>query len=224
MTSKQIILLACLIALIGCDGSMTTTAPATAPTTAPAPEKLRSLPSNTTLPPPVLAHSEKPVIVLYDYITGGWEASRYEVDTAVWSDGKIVWRKDDGLFLSHIDIKQIDALLQRLHEEGVFGDGSTYYGNFGPDSSFRIIEVNLPDRKLKMASWHEAMDGNPKAVATARGLEALEGRDRNAVLASQPPEYKRFVRIWSDVRSTVESWRPTEGEPFNETVPVDFRD
>lgn len=217
MSAKPTTLI-CLIALIGCDGGMP------GPTTVPAQETVRSLPSATTLPRPVLAHSEKPVILIYRYITGGWEVSRQEVTIAVWNDGRIVWRKDDGLLQSHIDVKQIDALIQRLHDEGVFGDGSSYYGNFGPDSSFRVIEVTLPDRQLKMASWHEAADGSTNVVATARGLEVLEGRDRNAVLASQPPEYLRFVRIWSEIRSTVDSWIPVDGEPFTETATINFRD
>jgi hypothetical protein len=57
-------------------------------------------------------------------------------------------------------------------------------------------------------------------VGTTRGIEALEGRNCQAVLAAQPPQFLRFRRIWSDIRLTVKAWRPEKGEPFTGTVPL----
>ena len=191
-------MIVCLIALIGCERNASST-------------------ENTK--------SEKPVIVYYTFrYSRDLEGPPEQLNAAVWRDGRIVWREDDNLLQSRIEVKQIDALLQRLNDEGAFGDGSTYEGHFGPDSSFRVLEVNLPDRQLKLASWHEGRETIPNLVATAEGIVPLDGRDRDAVLAAQPPEYQRFRRIWSEIRSTLDSWKPADGEPFNGTVPVDFAD
>jgi hypothetical protein len=122
---------------------------------------------------------------------------------------------------ARIDAKKIDELVQRLHRDGVFGDGKAYYGNLGPDSTFDVIDMQLPDRRLQLRSWHEVFEENPKVVVTSRGVESLEGRDRDTILAAEPPEYRRFRRIWFEIRSTVQSWVPLEGEPFTGTVPID---
>jgi hypothetical protein len=208
MSAKPLILIVCLVAL-GCNGDQ------------PAKAMVQALPSATTLPAPTLAASEKPVILLYqDSYSGNPQAPREQVTAAVWSDGRIVWRANGALLQSRIDTKKIDALLQRLHHEGVFGNGKAYYGNTGPDSSFDVIEVRLADRELVMNSWHEGFEKNPKLVVTSHGVESLEGRDRNAVLAAEPPEYQRFRGVWSDIRSTVESWTPSEGDPVAGSIPV----
>src|SRR5262249_5273764 len=108
-----------------------------------------------------------------------------------------------------------------LHAQGVFGNGKTYYGNFGPDSSYEVVLVRLSDRELRLLSWHDLYADNPKVVVTSRGVEALEGRDRDAVIASEPEEYKRFLLVWSEIRSAVRSWQPASGKAFSGTVPED---
>ena len=206
MSAKPLVLIVCVIAL-GCNRDK--------------PAKVQALPSETTLPAPALAVSEKPLILRYeDSYSSNPQAPREQVTTAVWSDGRIVWRANGALRQSRIDTKKIDALLQQLHREGVFGGGKAYYGNTGPDSSFDVIEVRLADRELVMSSWHERFEKDPKVVVTSHGVESLDGRNRNAVLAAEPPEYQRFRRVWSDIGSTVESWTPSEGEPFTGSVQV----
>jgi hypothetical protein len=217
---------ACLMALIGCSREKpapaqvqalpsATTLPALAPT------RVQALPSATTLPAPTLAASDRPVILLYqESHSGDPGMPRQQVTTAVWSDGRIVWRANGDLLQSRIDVKKIDELLQRLHRQGVFGDGKAYYGNTGPDSSFDVIKVCLADRQLEMNSWHDAFETDPRVVVRSRGVESLGGRNRDAVLAAEPPEYQRFRQIWSDIRSTIESWTPSKGEPFTGTIVV----
>jgi hypothetical protein len=213
MSRNRFILIAfCLFALTGCAREK------------PSPSRAQALPSATTLPAPVLAVSEKPLILIYCDSYGGRELSQAphdQIDTAVWSDGRIVWQAGGSMRQARIDTKKIDELIQKLHRDGVFGDGNAYYGNVGPDSTFDVIDVRLPDRRHKLHSWHEGFEHNPKLVVTSRGVEALEGRNRDAVLAAEPPEYRRFLRIWSEIRTTVRSWVPSAGEPFTGTVPID---
>lgn len=187
--------------------------------------KVKSLPTSTTLPAPKLKSSEEPVIVIYlDSYGLTLEGPRTRLITAVWPDGKIVWRKDRELLTGEIEPARIDDLIQRLHRENVFGDGNAYYNNTGPDAAFTAIRINLADRRLVMYSWHESAETSPRVVATSRGLESLNGRNRDAVLAAEPPEYKRFRAVWSDIRATVASWIPPEGAPFDGEVSLEFRD
>ena len=178
--------------------------------------QVRRLPSATALPAPVLVASEKPIILLYADGLGGVErdSPTQPLEVAVWGDGRIVWRQDNALLEGRTETKRIDELLQQLHREGVFGSGSVEYVNYGPDSAFDVVEVRLPDRTLKLESWHEGFEQNPKLVDTSKGVTALEGRSREAVLAAELPEYLRFRRIWSDIRTAVKSWTPADGKPF----------
>src|SRR5258706_11070860 len=127
------------------------------------PPPVQTLPSATTLPAPVLTVSEKPLILIYrDSYGEGPQAPRGQIDTAVWSDERIVWRAGGSMRRARIDAKKIDELVQRLHRDGVFGDGKAYYGNLGPDATFDVIDVQLSDRRLQLRSWHEVFEENPK--------------------------------------------------------------
>lgn len=181
---------------------------------------VQALPSKTTLPPPTLAVSDQPVVLLIsDSYSGNPQAVRDQVNLAVWHDGRIVWRSPKGeLLQARIDPAKLQRLLDRLHEEGVFGEGKADYGNLGPGASFEIIEVRTHDRELVMRSWHELYGDGKGSLATANGIESLDGRDPAVVMAQQPEEYKRFLRIWYEIRSTAESWVPVDGEPFTGVI------
>lgn len=128
-----------------------------------------------------------------------------------WGDGRIVWLSKGASFEGHFDPVSFDALIKRLDHEGAFSDENARHNYTGPDSGYEVIEVQLADRSLRLESWHEAAERSSEVVGTHHGLELLEGRNREAVLAAQPSEYRRFRRIWSDIRSTVESWIPANG-------------
>ena len=206
----------CIVALTGCGRGDHPTASATKP----AATEVQALPSATTLPAPTLAASDHPVILIY--LDTGFlnnpDRPPSRLDVAVWGDGRIVWDANGSPLQARIDAKQLDALLQRLHRDGVFGEGKTYYASWGPDSAFEVIDVRLPDRRLELHSWHELFEKNSELVVTSEGVGSLDGRDRDAVLAAEPQEYQRFRRVWSDIRSTVKSWIPAQGEPFTGTV------
>jgi hypothetical protein len=185
----------------------------------------KNAPTATTLPAPTLAASDKPVMLLYEERMGLGPPSTGEsgprIDAAVWGDGRIVWRSGEALRQSRIDVKQIEELLQRLNREDAFGTGKVEENHFGPDSSFDVVEIRLPDRHLRLRSWHEGFEQNPKLVVTSHGVSSLEGRDRAAVLAAEPAEYKRFRQLWSEIKTTVKSWTPAEGgEPFTGKIAI----
>jgi hypothetical protein len=182
--------------------------------------------TNTPLSAPTLVASENPVILLYGEGYGiDVRATTKEepVEVAVWGDGRIVWRENNNLLQGRVETTKIDELLQRLHNDGVFGTGAVEEAHYGPDAYFDVVEIRLPDRTLRLASWHEAFEANPELIATSFGITSLGGRDRDAVLAKEPAKYVRFRRIWSDIRATVKSWRPAHGGPFNGKIPVGGR-
>lgn len=190
------------------------------------PDAVYGLPSKTTLSAPKLVPSDKPVILLYEDGFGGLSsrAPAQPIEVAVWGDGRIVWRKDDALLSGRIDSNKVDELLQRLHREGVFGAGTARYTAFGPDAAYDVVEIRLPDRKLWLGSWHEMAEHNANLVATSYGITSVDARGRDAMLAAEPPEYRRFRKIWSDIRTTVKSWTPATGERFSGQVPHGERD
>jgi len=189
----------------------------------PDPPAVQQLPSSSQLPLPTLTPSETPVVLMYADSLDRIVKPNDQLTVAVWSDGRIVWREYSSLLHGKMDVSKLEALLQRLHREGVFGDGKAYYGNVGPDSGFETIEVRTADRALKLVSWHDLFEKNAKIVVTSKGVEALDGRSREAVLAEEPKEYVRFRRIWSDIRTTVKSWTPKDGEPYNGPIPIHER-
>jgi hypothetical protein len=182
---------------------------------------VQMLPSVSMLPTPTMGASDHPVFAIYEERFGRLSQPGRQIHVAVWHDGCILWRSESGMRRGQVEPSKLVELLQRLHREGVFGDGTVYYGSFGPDSSYEVIDVRTPDRRLTLASWHDLFEKNEKTVATSHGIESLEGRNREAVLAAEPEEYRRFRRIWTEIRSTVQSWVPPDGEPFDGVVPLD---
>lgn len=214
-----------LLMLAGCSPERTFHAAAVVPTPASAPTSSqpegRILPSSTNLPAPTLASSNRPVLSVYHNTYGRERISPSEqLDTAIWSDGRIVWRAGGSLNQAQIEPRAIEALLHQLHKEGVFGNGKTEYNLSVPDGEFEVIEIRLPDRELRFESCHELFEQNTRLVATSHGIESLAGRVREEVLAAQPEEHRRFRRIWSEIRTAVASWTPTTGEPYDGPIPL----
>ena len=79
--------------------------------------------------------------------------------------------------------------------------------NYGPDSSFTQIELRHKGEKLLVGSWHTVEAQNPKIVATAHGLTALEGRKKADVLAEQPAKYRRFREAFDAILSAAERFQ-----------------
>jgi hypothetical protein len=55
-------------------------------------------------------------------------------------------------------------------------------------------------------------EANSDLVATSAGLELLDGRDRAAVLAAEPESYRRYRRIWGELRHRLTRLLPRDGE------------
>jgi hypothetical protein len=190
-----------------------------APRTPPSPPE-GSLPVASDLPAPTRAASATPLVLIYHQPPAGRDFPPRRLDVAAWHDGRIVWRRDDGTLLqARIDTRLLDELLQRLHADGVFGDGDVRLSYTVPDGGWQAVEVRLADRVLELQS-SGPREGHPNLIHTADGIEVLDGRDPEAVRAAQPPEFRRFRQVWSEIESTVRSWVPATGEPFTGPDPI----
>jgi len=87
--------------------------------------------------------------------------------------------------------------------------GQRYYG---PDARrMEMIMEAGSERIVDVASWHEIVERDPGLVATAAGIEPLDGRDRAAVLAAQPAAYRAFRARWDAVKLLALQLCPDEG-------------
>lgn len=60
------------------------------------------------------------------------------------------------------------------------------WNNFGPDSSYRQIRIVSSGKAIVLKSWHPSAERNGKAVATSKGIEALNGRTLDQALSGDP--------------------------------------
>jgi hypothetical protein len=116
--------------------------------------------------------------------------------------------------------ERLVSLLGSLEAQGAFTNAALRRPWFGPDSKTTRIAINDGRRRLMLESWHELYEQNSNTVATAAGLEPLQGRNREAVLREQPEEYRQFRNTWSEIRRSVEALIPRHGEPYGGKIPI----
>lgn len=129
----------------------------------------------------------------------------------VYSDGRMVWSKNgikggEPLASGRVDPKRIRKFMTELDKRAVFEDKALTRAWVGPDAASTIIEIHYGKKTLKMQSWHELYETNPKLIVTAAGVGMLENQSREEVMKAQPEEYKHFLAVWDMIRKTVESW------------------
>ena len=120
----------------------------------------------------------------------------------VWSDGHIAWSDDLHRGASSLQTATVEpvvvtrtiaAIRSNLLPGGCW-IGETYTG---PDAEVTTVRIREGDTLIvDVASWHERFESNPQLVVTATGVEPLNGRSREEVLAQQPGDYQTFRRRW----------------------------
>lgn len=140
---------------------------------------------------------------------------------AVWEDGQVVWSKNaveggSPYLVGKIDPRALTDVLAKLDNLNLFRDPRLSSSYYGPDSLFTVIAVADQHRQLRMESWHELAESNPKVVATSRGIMSLDSRTRDSVIAAEPEEYRTFRRAWKEIRDIARGLVPIDGRPASD--------
>jgi len=140
--------------------------------------------------------------------------------TTVWSDGRIVWSRDQQkggapYLTARIEPTRVQELLKQFDERGVFKKPGLRRSWFGPDSSFHAICLSSGDRQTRLATWHEGFERNPNLVVINGGVTSLNGRNRDEVIRSDTKEFQEFRRVWSELRAAITALIPADGQPYS---------
>jgi hypothetical protein len=93
--------------------------------------------------------------------------------------------------------KLFEAVKTVLDDSGISNDWSFVL----PDGPYVEIQITIDGTRRTLASAHTLIEKDGRLVATERGAESLDGRDRRKVLSHQSPSFLRnraaFERILS---------------------------
>ncbi|MBE0536223.1 MAG: hypothetical protein IH624_11195 [Phycisphaerae bacterium] len=145
---------------------------------------------------------------------------------AVWDDGTAITSKktDKGgppYYQSKIPTEALQGFFHRLNVESVLIQ-STCKRFSGFDSPFMCIYVRDGHVELLYDSWHEIFEADGECVATQGTVEALEGRDRNQVIAAWSQDYRMFRKEWQILREQT-TWLVLQGKDEHVIATTDFK-
>jgi hypothetical protein len=135
----------------------------------------------------------------------------------VWSDGGIAWSGDtlrggSSLQTATIDPAAVIDAIKAIRSSALLGGRWTDEVRSGPDAAVTTVRVRDGDNLIvDVGSWHERFEADPRLVVTAAGVEPLNGRPREAVLAQQPADYRLFRQRWDEVLSRLRRLVPRKG-------------
>lgn len=134
----------------------------------------------------ILAISSDGLAIAADDASGGKAYIGYYVDTAALTSA-ISWVKE-----------QIAA--ENWRTELVYT---------GPDAAYTELQIVEHGQVILLwRSWHETAERTGKIVATATGLQVLQGRSAEEIMAEQPLEYRNFRSRWAQIRERFGTLRP----------------
>jgi len=146
-------------------------------------------------------------------VTGNREADRGVL--VAWGDGVLVW-SDNRLHggppyrVARVDPADIARTAAEMARAGRWVDE----WRFGPDARWTRMTVHVgTERIIDVGSWHDIIEAVPGLVATATGIETLDGRSPAELLARQPPDYRAFRSSWDVVKDAASRLIPASGRP-----------
>ncbi len=140
--------------------------------------------------------------------------------TVVWSDGRVVWSRDQQsggapYLTARIEPARVRELLRQFDQRGVFRKPGLRRLWFGPDSSFHAICLSSGNQETRLATWHELFERNPKLVVINGSVTSLDGRSRDELIRNDTKEFQEFRRVWSDLRVAITALVPANGKPYS---------
>lgn len=167
----------------------------------------------------------EPSFVMYQSVSarphlGGispWVNTR--VIFAVWRDGSVVWSSNGPAggppyMEASIDRERVADRLEDIYERAArsYGEEDVDIAHYGPDSSFTVMLLWDHPKTIQLSSWHELYGANTNLVVTDAGIESLNGRSRESVMAQASPDYREFLEVWSSIREAAHSLIPHQGK------------
>ena len=92
-----------------------------------------------------------------------------------------------------------DAVRRVLAENGVTDDWTFT----GPEAPYIEMTIEFGETRVRLISWHTILERDSKVVATERGIESLDGRDRSKVLSQQSERFQRHRRAFEQILALV---------------------
>ncbi len=141
---------------------------------------------------------------------------RIRVIVAVWSSGRIVWSEDvinggPPYKTGRVRMTRLKEFLRSIESEGLFEDMGLRLSHTSPDSVYTSVVVRDGPKYLAMHSEHELWEARPEFVGTSRGIEVLEGRNREDVWDEWAADYMLFRWFWEEVKEGMLSLIPEDG-------------
>jgi hypothetical protein len=170
--------------------------------------------------PVLIGKAQAPTVAIYRNpfahyaVPVEWEP---QVILAAWSDGQVVWSDDiwggRPYFVGRITPAQLREFIKELADRGVFKNSTRNDEYLSVDSDDLVIAICDGSNRVSMVSDHELYETHPDVIGTADGILVLEGRSREQVRAQQPRYYKRFRKLWAEIREASTKLIPSEGQP-----------
>ena len=136
----------------------------------------------------------------------------------VYDDGRLEWSEDQingapPLHHARIDPARMARVISEIRTSELVGGSWTGEVHTGPDARKTSVVVRGGDGVIvDVASWHELFEADPRLVVTSTGVQPLGERTREAVLAQEPADYRRFRRRWDFVLGRLRSLIPGRGQ------------
>ena len=146
---------------------------------------------------------------------------------AVWSDGMIIWAKDQvkggpPFLTAQVDAAKVNEFLTRLEMKQVFEKDEYFFVHFGPSSDYHSLRIRSGKKQVELLSWHELFETNRNLIATSHGITSLDGEKREDVLKADLKEYQEFRKLWSEIRDFTTSLIPREWKPYKQALKLKF--
>ena len=130
-----------------------------------------------------------------------------KIIVALWPNGRIVWSEDRirggaPYFTASVEPQLFTKLMVSAREDDCFAIESLGDARVRPDAKFTSILLKDGKSKLRMSSWHEVYQSDPKIIATSAGISRIKG-NRLIELANDKPEYIHYRLAWAELRLAI---------------------
>ena len=141
---------------------------------------------------------------------------------AVWPDGRAVASGDPMLGGPPTREGRIDAARLARYRENVASAAANAWRTscmvLDPACRLRILSTRGTVRPLRPVV--EPFELDPRLVATDDGISALDGREREAVIAPRSPEHRALRAVWAECVAAIGELAREATFPLGEVEPV----